>query len=75
MNVDSGTIDIAVTGVRTAPVDWIVVQAYEKPLITLVWIGFILLTLGFGISIFRRQEEQRYASKRADEEAASIGAT
>ncbi|MFT5517079.1 MAG: cytochrome c-type biogenesis protein CcmF, partial [Rhodothermales bacterium] len=74
MNVDSGTIDIAVTGVRTAPVDWIVVQAYEKPLITLVWIGFILLTIGFAISIVRRQEEQRYALRRASEEAASTGA-
>jgi cytochrome c-type biogenesis protein CcmF len=65
MNVDSGTIDIAITGVRTAPADWVVVQAYEKPLITLVWLGFILLTLGFIVSIIRRQQEQRYAYGRA----------
>ncbi|MFT4606094.1 MAG: cytochrome c-type biogenesis protein CcmF [Rhodothermales bacterium] len=65
MNVDSGTIDIQVTGVRTAPADWVVVQAYEKPLITLVWLGFILLTMGFIVSIIRRKQEQRYAYDRA----------
>ncbi len=65
MNVDSGTIDVAVTGVRTAPADWVVVQAYEKPLITLVWLGFILLTMGFIVSAVRRQQEQRYAFDRA----------
>lgn len=65
MNVDSGTIDIAITGVQTAPADWVVVQAYEKPLISLVWLGIILLTAGFVISIVRRQQEQRYAYGRA----------
>ncbi|NNE70995.1 MAG: cytochrome c biogenesis protein CcsA [Rhodothermales bacterium] len=65
MNVDSGTIDIAITGVRTAPADWVVVQAYEKPMISLVWLGIILLSLGFVVSIIRRQQEQRYAFLRA----------
>ena len=40
------------------PEDWIVVQAFEKPLINLVWAGFILLTLGFVVSIIRRVQER-----------------
>ena len=33
--------------------DWVVLKSIEKPLIGLVWIGGILVTLGFGLSIFK----------------------
>ncbi len=65
MNVDSGTIDVTVSGIETAPSDWVLVQAYEKPMITLVWVGFILLTAGFLMSIRRRIAEQRFQFQRS----------
>jgi len=40
--------------VDVMPEDWVVVQAYSKPLISLVWIGIIVLSIGFMISIARR---------------------
>lgn len=64
MNVDSGSIEIFVTGADITPQDWVVVQAYEKPLISFVWIGFIILSIGFCISIYRRATDQRTANLR-----------
>ena len=64
MNVDSGSIVLGIQGVSVTPEDWVVVQAYEKPFISLVWIGFIILTLGFILSIYRRAADQRNALKR-----------
>ncbi|NNF03645.1 MAG: cytochrome C assembly protein, partial [Rhodothermales bacterium] len=64
MNVDDGSINVALQGIEVEPEDWVVVQAYEKPLISLVWIGFIMLTFGFCISIWRRASDQRFASRR-----------
>lgn len=65
MNVDSGSINLAIDGVEVAPEDWLVVQAYEKPFISLVWFGFSLLSLGFAISVWRRISDQRLAAARA----------
>lgn len=59
MNVDNGEVTLALDGVRVTPDDWLVVQAYEKPLISLVWIGFIILTGGFLISVVRRAGASR----------------
>ena len=39
-------------------------QAYEKPVISLVWIGIILLSFGFGLAIFRRVGEVQVSIKR-----------
>jgi cytochrome c-type biogenesis protein CcmF len=64
MNVDNGAITLQVEGIQVAPEDWLVVQAYEKPMISLVWIGLILLTFGFGVSIVRRTKDERYGSER-----------
>ena len=64
MNVDSGSINLGIEGVELPPQDWLVVQAHEKPLISLVWIGFIILSLGFGLSVYRRASEQHQASLR-----------
>ena len=62
MNVNTGEINLAVEGVE-AP-DWIVVQAYEKPVISLVWIGLILLTFGFILSVIRRVQDVQVSMKR-----------
>ena len=52
MNVDTGEITLSLEGASTA--DYVVVQAQEKPAISLVWIGIILLSGGFLLSAARR---------------------
>lgn len=66
MNVDNGQITLAIDGVRVTPEDWLVVQAYEKPLISLVWIGFIILSIGIIISVFRRSQDISQSMRRQD---------
>ncbi len=57
MDVNSGKVTLAVDGVDVMPEDWIVVQAYEKPFISLVWMGIIVMTLGFGVATVRRARD------------------
>jgi len=64
MNVSSGEITLAIEGVDVMPEDWIVVQAYEKPLINLVWLGFLLLSGGIGLALARRAGELRQILRR-----------
>lgn len=65
MNVDTGSIELGIEGITIPTEDWVVVQAYEKPFISLVWIGFMILTIGIIISIYRRAAEQRFENRRA----------
>jgi cytochrome c-type biogenesis protein CcmF len=44
-------------GVNTTQKDYIIMKAMEKPLINVLWIGTLVLMLGFGIAIFRRYTE------------------
>jgi len=67
MNVDSGAITLQITGVQMEPDDWLVVQAYEKPFISLVWIGFIILSFGFCVAIYRRAMDVRFENKRGED--------
>jgi cytochrome c-type biogenesis protein CcmF len=64
MQVDSGAIRLQVEGVAMAPEDWLVVQAYEKPLINLVWIGIIMISFGFVVAMIRRAQEESLAAGR-----------
>ncbi|MFQ5572176.1 MAG: heme lyase CcmF/NrfE family subunit [Rhodothermales bacterium] len=64
MNVNAGEVTLTIQGVDVTTQDWVVVQAYEKPVISLVWIGFILLTFGFGLAIYRRILDVRISTKR-----------
>ncbi|NNE34972.1 MAG: cytochrome c biogenesis protein CcsA [Rhodothermales bacterium] len=66
MDVNNGTIKLFVEGAAIVPADWIVVQAYEKPFIFLVWLGIITLSLGFVVSIVRRVKEQDQFVARAE---------
>ncbi len=66
MNVDSGAITLQISGVRMEPDDWLVVQAYEKPFISLVWIGFIFLSFGFCVAIYRRTMDVRFEAQRRE---------
>lgn len=65
MNVNTGQVSLIVEGVEVLPEDWLVVQAYSKPLISLLWLGILLLAGGFCLSIFRRVQDQRLSLRRA----------
>jgi cytochrome c-type biogenesis protein CcmF len=60
MDANSGKATFAVEGVDVMPDNWVVVQAYTKPLISLLWIGIIVLTVGFVVSIGRRVQDIRF---------------
>ena len=47
MVIDEGAIKLLVDGATPAKEEWVVVQAYEKPFLSLLWIGTIVLGLGF----------------------------
>ena len=69
MNVDNGSANFVVDGRDVAQEDWVVVQAYEKPLIFLVWLGIIMLSCGFILSMLRRSSELVYSMRRSREMA------
>ena len=69
MDVDTGNINLVVEGVEVSPEDWLVVQAYEKPFIGMLWIGIILLSIGFCFSIFRRAQEYQRVYRLREEAA------
>lgn len=53
--------------VFTAQQEWLVLKVIEFPYVNLLWIGTILLLIGFGIAIARRYREQSLmASKSLD---------
>ena len=60
MNASNGKATFAVEGVDVMPEEWVVVQAYTKPLISLLWIGIIVMTAGFLLSIGRRVQDIRF---------------
>jgi cytochrome c-type biogenesis protein CcmF len=64
MNVTTGEADFVLEGVKLMPEDWVLVQARTKPFIGLLWIGSIVMTIGFGIAFVRRRQEQRYREER-----------
>ncbi len=65
MNVDTERVTLGFDGVTVAPEDWIVVQAYEKPFISLLWIGILILTAGFVLALTRRLADVRAARRPA----------
>jgi cytochrome c-type biogenesis protein CcmF len=60
MNANNGKATFAVEGVDVMPENWVVVQAYTKPLISLLWIGIIVMTVGFVVAIGRRVQDIRF---------------
>jgi cytochrome c-type biogenesis protein CcmF len=64
IELETGTASIAFEGVDVMPEDWIVVQASEKPFINVLWFGFLVMTVGMGISIVRRAQDVRFADRR-----------
>ncbi|HRR07075.1 MAG TPA: cytochrome c biogenesis protein CcsA [Rhodothermales bacterium] len=55
----NGQIRLVLEGADvTSAEDWLIVQAYEKPFINLLWLGCLILFAGFGIAYYRRWKEQ-----------------
>lgn len=44
-------------GVSTSQRDWVIMKAMEKPMINLLWLGTIVLIIGFLIAIKRRYQD------------------
>jgi len=44
-------------GVNTTQKDWVILEAVEKPLINILWIGTLVMLLGFSIAIYRRYSD------------------
>jgi cytochrome c-type biogenesis protein CcmF len=59
MQVESNAVRIVVEGANAMPDDWLVIQAYRKPLINFLWLGTIVLFFGVGVAIFRRASDRR----------------
>ena len=59
MNVDNGSANFIIEGADADTEDWVVVQAYEKPFINLVWLGLLVLTGGFVLSMSRRIQDHK----------------
>ena len=64
MNVNNGQIRLFIEGIQVMPDDWLVVQAYEKPFINLLWYGTFLMLAGFGLAMARRVNDQKIAERR-----------
>ena len=44
-------------GINTTQKDWVILEAVEKPLINVLWIGTVIMVLGFIMAIHRRYTE------------------
>ncbi len=65
--IEAGTnqAKFLVQGATLAPEDWIILAAHEKPFINLVWVGIILMSIGFFIAMIRRMQDLRFDLNRA----------
>ncbi len=50
--------------VSTTQKDWIIINAMEKPWINLLWLGTILMGLGFCVAVYRRYTENKGETKK-----------
>jgi cytochrome c-type biogenesis protein CcmF len=59
MEVEDDAIRLMVDGAAPAEEEWVVVQAAEKPFISVLWIGTLVMLAGFAVSAGRRFREAR----------------
>ena len=64
MNVDNGSANFVIEGLSVAAEDWVLIQAFVKPFINLVWVGIILMSIGFVIAMIRRMQDHRFEMHR-----------
>ncbi len=56
MNIHPETNEFTL-GIETRQKDWVVIKALEKPFINLLWIGTLVLLIGFSVAMTRRVRE------------------
>ena len=56
MNIHPETNEFSL-GINTRQKDWVVIKAMEKPYINVLWIGTLILMVGFSIAMARRIKE------------------
>ena len=54
-------------GLQTGQKDWIIIEAVEKPWINVLWLGTLLLAIGFVVAMMRRYEEFRKMRDKGQE--------
>ncbi|MEL6537438.1 MAG: cytochrome c biogenesis protein CcsA [Bacteroidota bacterium] len=54
-------------GTNTTQKNWIILEAQEKPLINVLWLGTLVLVIGMGIAVFRRYSEFQKMRDKAQE--------
>ena len=59
MEVEDDAIRLMLDGAAPAEEEWVVVQAAEKPFISVLWIGTLVMLAGFAVSAGRRFREAR----------------
>ncbi len=58
MNIHPETGEFSI-GINTRQKDWLVLKAFEKPMINVLWIGTLVLMTGFTVAMTRRFREFR----------------
>jgi cytochrome c-type biogenesis protein CcmF len=61
LNIDTEQNEFTI-GVESTQKDYIILKALEKPYINVLWVGTIVLMIGFGIAVYRRARESRVGS-------------
>ncbi len=59
MEVEADAIRLLLDGAAPAEEQWVVVQASEKPFISILWLGTLVMLAGFAVSAGRRWKETR----------------
>ena len=58
---------------QTTQKDWVIVKAIEMPFINVLWIGTLIMSLGFCIAIYRRFSDLKQDSKKPASRKSSTG--
>jgi cytochrome c-type biogenesis protein CcmF len=66
MNIHPETNEFTI-GINTRQKDWVVIKAMEKPFINILWIGTVVLMIGFGVAMNRRYREFSKMKKKGIE--------
>ena len=54
-------------GINTRQKDWVVIKAMEKPYINVLWLGTVVVMVGFGVAMVRRFSEFRKMKAKGQE--------
>lgn len=54
-------------GINTRQKDWVVIKAMEKPYINVLWLGTVVVMVGFGVAMVRRFGEFRKMKAKGQE--------